>query len=82
MRKKDVSLERSLDLLEEGVALANRCTELIDQAAWEVDEQTTDGSQESGELDESDQNENEVARTAHAEKAVDGDEPATDHNDA
>ena len=35
VRKKDVSLERSLDLLEEGVALANRCTELIDQAAWE-----------------------------------------------
>jgi len=37
VRKKDVSLEKSLDLLEEGVALANRCTELIDQAAWETD---------------------------------------------
>ena len=35
VRKKDVSLERSLDLLEEGVLLANRCTELIDQAAWD-----------------------------------------------
>jgi len=36
VRKKDVSLEKSLDLLEEGVALANRATELIDQAAWEA----------------------------------------------
>jgi exodeoxyribonuclease VII small subunit len=29
-RKKDTSLERSLDLLEEGVRLANICTELVD----------------------------------------------------
>ena len=35
VRRKDVSLEKSLDLLEEGVRLANRCTELIDQAAWD-----------------------------------------------
>ncbi|MBF4509122.1 MAG: exodeoxyribonuclease VII small subunit [Aeromicrobium sp.] len=31
-RKKDTSLERSLDLLEEGVRLANICTELVDHA--------------------------------------------------
>lgn len=30
VRKKDTSLERSLDLLEEGVRLANICTELVD----------------------------------------------------
>ena len=30
VRKKDTSLEKSLDLLEEGVRLANACTELID----------------------------------------------------
>jgi exodeoxyribonuclease VII small subunit len=35
VRRKDVSLERSLDLLEDGVKLANRCTELIDQASWD-----------------------------------------------
>ena len=46
VRKKDVSLEKSLDLLEEGVALANRCTELIDQAAWEE-------AEDSGDLDDS-----------------------------
>jgi len=36
VRKKDTSLERSLDLLEEGVRLANQCTELIDHADWEA----------------------------------------------
>jgi exodeoxyribonuclease VII small subunit len=34
VRKKDISLERSLDLLEEGVRLANACTEQIDQSEW------------------------------------------------
>ncbi len=36
VRKKDTSLEKSLDLLEEGVRLANQCTELIDHADWAV----------------------------------------------
>ena len=36
VRKKDTSLEKSLDLLEEGVRLANSCTELIDRADWTV----------------------------------------------
>lgn len=36
VRKKDTSLEASLDLLEEGVRLANQCTELIDHADWEA----------------------------------------------
>jgi len=34
VRKKDTSLEKSLDLLEEGVRLANACTEQIDHAEW------------------------------------------------
>ncbi len=34
VRKKDTSLEKSLDLLEEGVRLANACTEQIDQSEW------------------------------------------------
>jgi exodeoxyribonuclease VII small subunit len=42
VRKKDVSLKRSLDLLEEGVRLANRCTELIDQASWDESAAETD----------------------------------------
>ena len=36
VRKKETSLEKSLDLLEEGVRLANQCTELIDHADWEA----------------------------------------------
>ena len=34
VRKKDTSLEQSLDLLEEGVRLANQCTELVDHSDW------------------------------------------------
>jgi exodeoxyribonuclease VII small subunit len=34
VRKKDLSLEKSLDLLEEGVRLANACTEHIDHSEW------------------------------------------------
>lgn len=40
VRKKDTSLEASLDLLEEGVRLANQCTELIDHADWEAGDVT------------------------------------------
>jgi exodeoxyribonuclease VII small subunit len=35
VRKKDTSLEKSIELLEEGVRLANRCNELIDRTGWE-----------------------------------------------
>ena len=35
VRKKDTSLERSLDLLEEGVRLANICTELVDHVDFD-----------------------------------------------
>jgi exodeoxyribonuclease VII small subunit len=38
VRKKDTSLEQSLELLEEGVRLANRCNELIDQTSWRTAE--------------------------------------------
>jgi exodeoxyribonuclease VII small subunit len=34
VRKKDTALEASLDLLEEGVRLANLCTEQIDHTQW------------------------------------------------
>lgn len=49
VRAKDVSLERSLDLLEEGVKLANQCTELIDQTRWDEASGDLDGAQDSGE---------------------------------
>lgn len=34
VRRKDVSLEASLDLLEEAVRLVNQCNDLIDQTSW------------------------------------------------
>lgn len=57
VRKKDTSLEKSLDLLEEGVRLANQCTELIDHADWEsIDSaeaaEAAAEPEESGEVDE------------------------------
>ena len=48
VRKKDVSLEKSLDLLEEGVRLANQCTELIDRADWEAAVSTETGEPTEG----------------------------------
>ncbi len=42
VKRKDISLERSLDLLEEGVRLANACTEQIDHAQWHAPEPETD----------------------------------------
>jgi exodeoxyribonuclease VII small subunit len=47
VRKKDTSLEKSLDLLEEGVRLANQCTELIDSADWEA---AAGGIEDDGEI--------------------------------
>ena len=39
VRNKDTDLERSLELLEEGVALANVCTEKIDHTRIFAEEQ-------------------------------------------
>ncbi len=47
VRAKDITLEKSLDLLEEGVRLANQCTELIDQTRWDEAEGEAEGSPES-----------------------------------
>ena len=34
VKQEDVSLDRSLELLEEGVKLANACTEKTDHTYW------------------------------------------------
>lgn len=36
VRRKDLSLEQSLDLLEEAVRLVNQCNELIDQTSFKA----------------------------------------------
>ena len=50
VRKKDCSLEKSLDLLEEGVRLANTCTELSDHSEWQRVAQERQSGDESEEL--------------------------------
>ena len=71
VRKKDTSLEKSLDLLEEGVRLANACTELIDHADW------TAGNAPVSEADESQSGNAAVAAASDAE-FVDGSPAAAD----
>lgn len=80
VRKKDTSLEKSLDLLEEGVRLANRCTELIDQADWDAaaaggDETEADDADTGGD----DQAVPEAAHTPQQAESdsADGEEDAT-----
>lgn len=52
VRKKDVSLEQSLDMLEEGVRLANVCTELSDHTEWRsvVEDREVSGADDAASL--------------------------------
>ncbi|MGV8082459.1 MAG: exodeoxyribonuclease VII small subunit [Coriobacteriia bacterium] len=61
VRKKDTSLEKSLDLLEEGVRLANVCTELIDRADRQAETAEEEPEEAAGA---------EVAEAAEAAEAV------------
>ena len=72
VRKKDVSLEKSLDLLEEGVRLANACTEHIDQSEWRsvVAEATENGEDQTSDSSEDDEHD-EVAQTDGASDPAD-----------
>jgi exodeoxyribonuclease VII small subunit len=71
VRKKDTSLEKSLDLLEEGVRLANQCTELIDHADWEAATASDASAEEGG--DEVSSVESETA-TSESEATADSTE--------
>lgn len=42
VKKKEISLEKSLDLLEEGIQLANFCTERIDHTRWQEEKKGFD----------------------------------------
>jgi len=42
---QDVSLDESLELLEEGVKLANICTERADNQRWQEETDTADANQ-------------------------------------
>lgn len=45
VRKKDVSLERSLDLLDEAIKLGGRAVALVDSAEFSPEEQASMGAQ-------------------------------------
>lgn len=45
VRKRDTSLDASIELLEESVRLANQCTEQVDQVSW------TAAAEDAGELE-------------------------------
>ena len=90
VRKKDTALEASLDLLEEGVRLANLCTEQIDHTQWreatgEQDAQTVEGGPDAA-AEATDATESDTAAQADvseedAERDA-GDDTAPDHDAA
>lgn len=49
VRRKDVSLEQSLDMLEEAVRLVNQCNDLIDQTSWKAPATADGDAQDAGE---------------------------------
>jgi exodeoxyribonuclease VII small subunit len=57
VRSKDVSLEKSLDLLEEGVRLANICTEQSDHTEWRSVIGDEDGEEATAAAEASSENE-------------------------
>lgn len=73
VRRKDVSLEKCLDLLEEGVRLANECNELTDQTEWRaaIEERDAEQAEEAGET-----------ALDHAGAALEAAEPAHPEGDA
>ena len=76
VKDKEISLEASLDLLDEGVELANRCTELIDVASWSKSDED-EGGKEAGDVDA--QRDIPVAPESESQVAVDEQAPvATD----
>ncbi len=76
VRKKDTSLEKSLDLLEEGVRLANICTELVDHT--DVGATVTAPVAEVAESDDENASAAEPEEAAVAEAAPEAAEEADD----
>lgn len=88
VRKKDTSLEKSLDLLEEGVRLANACTELSDHTEWrsvaaEQDADTSDASAAEDEPSSPQSTESvDVDRTTAEQDMTETEAPASDEEDS
>lgn len=76
VRKKDTSLEKSLDLLEEGVRLANICTELVDHT--DVGATVTAPDVEGAESEAETVSAGEPEAAVAAEEPLEGDADADD----
>jgi exodeoxyribonuclease VII small subunit len=82
VRKKDTSLEQSLELLEEGVRLLNQCNELIDQTAWRPSadgssdaDASADGGTDPAETDAGPDEESKAAEALEASEVAAEDQP-------
>lgn len=90
VRKKDTSLERSLDLFDEAIALGTRAVDLVDKAAFSPEERERmahvdphgevegePGAGQSGQAPEGQLAEGQAAEGDGASNAVDGTTDAT-----
>lgn len=82
VRKKDTSLEKSLDLLEEGVRLANICTELVDHvdtsATVSVPVEASEEPEGAGEPEAEEQDEADGAQEPASDSEAEGFDEADD----
>ena len=80
VRKRDVSLEKSLDLFEEAVRLGNRCSELVDSAGFSPEEQLAAAElmQEGASLREAHADEGKQAEALTAGKPSDAAQASTE----
>jgi exodeoxyribonuclease VII small subunit len=75
VRRKDVSLEQSLDMLEEAVRLVNQCNELIDQTSFKSassEERDGDAISATGDAPAAEDGEGVVIETVETVEIVDG----------
>ena len=74
VRKKDLSLEKSLDLYEEAIKLGNRCAELVDKPDFTEEEARAAMEAIEGEAAEGENGDTDAAKTGDADGAEANDE--------
>lgn len=77
VRKKDLSLEKSLDLYEEAIKLGNRCAELVDKPDFTEEEARAAMEAIEGEAAEGENGDTDAAKAGDADGAEADDEAAS-----
>ena len=77
VRKKDLSLEKSLDLFEEAIKLGNRCAELVDTPDYTAEEELA-AREVLGEGSDQAQEEDGSAEAAEGSQQAEGDSEGAD----